>query len=120
MKIESDCARKFQPVWSREDQENSARACVRSQIDHLKISRNRTGTLLRPNDKEEKRSYMKIPTSALSRRSGNLCMLAHALKIDLLGIGQNRTGMPIGQNDEYWKQSRVKIVTGALPEEPGN
>ena len=75
--------------------------------------RNHTGTLIRPNNENGKRSRAKIPTGSLPGVPGNLCTRAH-YQIDYLGIGRNRTGTPIGKNDEYLKWSRSKIVTGAL------
>ena len=66
MKIGSDRARKFQPVCFREDRENCARTRALQMFDHLGIARNRIGTLIRPNDEEEKRTRAKISTDALS------------------------------------------------------
>ena len=93
------------------------RACEKTCSDG--IVRNRTGTIIRLNDVDKKRSRAKIPTNALPSGPGNLRTCARQ-KIDFLGIEQNRTGTAIGQNDKYWKWSRAKIVTGVLPGESGN
>ena len=62
------------------DRENCARARARKKIDHLGITQNRIGTLIRPNDEEEKRLRAKIPTGAFPGGPGNLCTRVRALK----------------------------------------
>ena len=71
---------------SREDWENCAHARALSKIDHLGIALNRTSTLIRPNDEEEKRSRAKIPTGVLPGGPGNL--RTRAKRLTFSGSGE--------------------------------
>ena len=68
----NDHAQKLEPVHFEEDREVCARARTLQKFGRHGIARNQTGTTIRPNDEDGKRSHAKISTGELSGGQGNL------------------------------------------------
>ena len=86
---------------------------------HLRIARNRTGSIFNPNKEYWKLSRVKIIKLALPEgRDISMRNCAHE-KVCRLKIARNRMGSVFRPNNEYSKRLRVKLIKGAVLRGPG-